>query len=67
MSSIIRPPKGGIIELLSPTDTSKSTGAEIDAFLDSKGEGICALVLDASDDIAERDINIFGVRILISE
>ena len=67
VSSIIRPPKGGIIELLSPTDTSKSTGAEIDAFLDSKGEGICALVLDASDDIAERDINVFGARILISE
>jgi catechol 2,3-dioxygenase-like lactoylglutathione lyase family enzyme len=66
VSSIVRPPEGGIIELLSPVDTSKETGAEIDEFLSSKGEGICALVLDADDDVLERDINIFGTRILIS-
>jgi hypothetical protein len=66
MSSIVRPPQGGIIELVSPIDTSKATGAEIDEFLNSNGEGICCLVLSADGDVPERDINLFGTRILIS-
>ena len=66
VSSIVRPPKGGLIELLSPIDTSRQIGAEIEEFLNSKGEGIFALVLDADSDVRDRDINIFGTRILIS-
>ena len=67
VSSIVRPAKGGIIELLSPVDTSKETGAEVEEFLGSKGEGICALVLAAEGDVADRDITVFGTRILIHD
>jgi len=66
VSSIVRPPQGGIIELASPIDTSKAAGAEIGEFLNSNGEGICCLVLSADDDVPERDISLFGTRILIS-
>ncbi len=66
LSCIIRPPKGGVIELISPVDTSQDTAQKLESFLNDKGEGICALVLDSDENAAQHDFQIFGTRFLIS-
>ncbi|MDA0789915.1 MAG: VOC family protein [Proteobacteria bacterium] len=48
-TALIHPPNGGIIELVSPNDNGKRFSAAVDAFLNEKGEGMYALVLQASD------------------
>lgn len=67
LSVMVRPPQGGAIELVSPTDPSRPVGGEVAAFLNDKGEGICALVLDADGDVVNRDRQVLGTRILIRE
>ena len=64
---LIRPPQGGVIELVSPVDTTQQVASEIDEFLQSKGEGICALVLNAGETIQEQDFELFGTRFLIEK
>ena len=64
---LIRPPQGGVIELVSPVDTTQQVASEIDEFLQSKGEGICALVLNAGETIQEQDFELFGTRFLIAK
>jgi hypothetical protein len=46
---LCRPPKGGVIELVSTVDTSKPFAREIELFLKEKNEGIYAFVLQAED------------------
>ncbi|MDH3678424.1 MAG: VOC family protein [Acidimicrobiia bacterium] len=46
-SVLVRPPKGGVIELVSPTDPTRPLAGEIARFLDRTGEGMFALVLRA--------------------
>lgn len=44
-----RPPKGGLIELVSPADDSRAFSRTIAASLQDRGEGMFALVLQAGD------------------
>ena len=67
LSRLVRPPQGGVIELVSPVDTTQRVASEIDEFLHSKGEGICALVLDAGETAQEQDFELFGTRFLIEK
>lgn len=66
ISCIVRPPKGGLIELVSPIDVSKQPAQELESFLGSKGEGIMALHLSASEDVPQRDFKMFGTSFSIS-
>jgi hypothetical protein len=43
------PPTGGMIELVSPKDTSENFAQSVKAHLDTRGEGMYALVLQAPD------------------
>jgi catechol 2,3-dioxygenase-like lactoylglutathione lyase family enzyme len=79
--AVARPPKGGIIELVSATDPTKPFGGEIERFVKEEHEGIYALVLHAEDPaaaaatLADRGIpmggtdgraaTVFGARIVI--
>ncbi|MBM35740.1 MAG: hypothetical protein CL460_01040 [Acidimicrobiaceae bacterium] len=65
LTRLIRPAQGGVIELLSPIDTTQKVASDIDSFLCSKGEGIYALVLSANDEVKEQDFHLFGTRFLI--
>ena len=67
LSVLVRPAKGGVIELVSPVDTTRGLAAEVADFLDRKGEGICALILEADGDVTIREHDVFGTRILIGE
>ena len=67
LSRLVRPPQGGVIELVSPVDTTQQVASEIDEFLQSKGEGICALVLNAGETTQEQDFELFGTRFLIEK
>lgn len=49
VSVVCRPPQGGVIELVSPVDTSKPFAAAIAGALDERGEGMYALVLSTAD------------------
>jgi hypothetical protein len=64
---VVRPPKGGVIELISPVDSSQETAQELESFLNDKGEGIWALELNADGDVTQDDFQIFGTRFLISK
>ena len=64
---LVRPPQGGVIELVSPVDTTQQVASEIDEFLQSKGEGICALVLNAGETTQEQEFELFGTRFLIEK
>jgi catechol 2,3-dioxygenase-like lactoylglutathione lyase family enzyme len=44
-----RPGSGGLIELVSPTDTARPFGAAVATFLERRGEGMFALVLRTGD------------------
>jgi hypothetical protein len=66
ISCIVRPPKGGLIELVSPIDVSKQPAQELESFLGSKGEGIMALHLSASEDVPQRDFKMFGTSFSVS-
>ena len=61
------PPSGGLIELVSVSDESRPFAGEVSAFLDRKGEGMFALVLESEDPAgsAER-IKAAGVQIKTS-
>ena len=48
-SVICTPPSGGIIELVTVDDPSKTFAASIDSFIATKGEGMYALVLGTDD------------------
>src|SRR5579883_1025223 len=49
-------PRGGSnIELMSPADPSKPLNASLQRFLDRRGEGLFALMLEAPDPNAEAD------------
>ena len=61
----VRPPVGGVIELVSPIDSAQEEAAQVTQFLNDRGEGIAALVLGAQDAVDERDITVFGTRLLI--
>ena len=67
LTCIVRPPKGGVIELISPIDSSQETAHELQAFLNEKGEGIYALELNADEDAPQHDFRIFGTHFLISK
>ena len=43
------PPKGGVIELVSPCDLTRNFAQQIRGFLSTRGEGMYALVLRADD------------------
>ncbi|HBQ03981.1 MAG TPA: hypothetical protein DD646_01505, partial [Acidimicrobiaceae bacterium] len=64
---VIRPAKGGVIELVSPIDGSQGPARELESVLVSKGEGIFALELAANEEVSRRDFEIFGTRFWISE
>lgn len=64
---VIRPAKGGVIELVSPIDVSQGPARELESVLVSKGEGIFALELAANEEVSQRDFEIFGTRFWISE
>ena len=66
LSSTIRPPTGGLIELLSPVDTSREFGLTLEAFLDAKGEGVYGLALDSSDEPKAYELDLFGTKFLIN-
>ncbi len=79
--AVCRPPKGGVIELVSPAETSKPFAKDIELFLTSKGQGMYALVLQADDppsaasllgtrgldfgDDNSGSVRVFGARFLI--
>lgn len=67
LTCVVRPPKGGVIELISPIDSSRETAQEVESFLNEKGEGICALELNADGDVTQHDFQIFGTRFLIAK
>lgn len=52
LSAVVRPPKGGVIELVSAVDTSRPYAAEIERFVKEQGGGLYALALSASDPAA---------------
>ena len=49
LTATCRPPKGGIIELVSVIDSTAPFAAHVARFLERKGEGMFALVLQADD------------------
>lgn len=79
---VCRSPKGGVVELVSPFDTSIPFARDVSEFVEEKGGGIYALVLEADDPttaasvLAERGVefggesgleaSVFGARILLS-
>ena len=67
LTCVVHPPKGGVIELISPIDSSQETAHELQSFLNENGEGIYALELDADGDAPQHDFRIFGTRFLISK
>ena len=67
LTCIVHPPKGGVIELISPIDSSQETAHELQSFLNEKGEGIYALELNADGDAPQHDFRIFGTHFLISK
>jgi len=80
-SAVARPPKGGVIELVSAADTTKPFAQEIEAFVKERHEGMFALVLGADDPAAAasllqgrgvpmdgadgREATVFGARFVI--
>ena len=62
------PPTGGMIELVSPKDTSENFAQSVRAHLDTRGEGMYALVLQAPDvgavsnGLSSRGLNIRQVK-----
>ncbi len=52
----VRAPKGGVIELVSVSDSSRPFAAEIERFLTTGGKGMFALVLRAADRAATRSV-----------
>jgi catechol 2,3-dioxygenase-like lactoylglutathione lyase family enzyme len=78
---LCRPPKGGVIELVSTLDTTKPFARDIELFLKEKNEGIYAFVLHADDPKAAAvflqdngvsvggttglEASVFGARLLI--
>lgn len=52
LSAVVRPPKGGVIELVSPADTRRPYAAEIERFVKEEGGGLYALALGAADPAA---------------
>ena len=63
---VIHPPKGGVIELVSPIDPSSEPSQELQTFLESKGEGVFALEVAAREQVAKHEFEIFGTRFLVS-
>ncbi|MCP5027752.1 MAG: hypothetical protein GY929_15870 [Actinomycetia bacterium] len=79
---VCHPAKGGVIELVSAIDTSIPFAREINQFVEEKGGGIYALVLEVDDPmaaasvLAERGVevgghsgleaSVFGARILLN-
>lgn len=53
-SVICRPPAGGVIELVSPTDTTRPFAQDIADFSRTRGEGMFALVFRADDPTTAR-------------
>ncbi len=49
LCAVVRPPKGGVIELVSATDVSRPLAADIERFVKEEHQGIYALVLHAED------------------
>ncbi len=52
----VHPPKGGVIDLVSPSDTTKAFAREIEATLKERHGGLHALVLDAADPAAVAEV-----------
>jgi catechol 2,3-dioxygenase-like lactoylglutathione lyase family enzyme len=48
-SVLVRPPSGGVIELVSAVDAERPYAKRLAAFLDERGEGLFELVLETSD------------------
>ncbi len=65
LCSTVSPPKGGVIELVSPLNCTRGDAVEIEAFLKSRGQGVCALVLGAIEQAPEQDFCLYGTRFLI--
>ncbi|MEJ2130171.1 MAG: VOC family protein [Gammaproteobacteria bacterium] len=67
-TALCRPPTGGVIELVTPVDERRSFAQSIAEFLQSRGEGMYCLVLQAQDPqaaaaiLAERDVNAAPAR-----
>ncbi|MDH4148848.1 MAG: VOC family protein [Acidimicrobiia bacterium] len=80
-SAICRPPKGGVIELVSAVDSERPFAAAIESFVKEQRHGMYALMLSADDpdaafatlvergatveDAAGRSLLAFGARIII--
>jgi hypothetical protein len=64
-----RPPKGGLIELVSAADSSRAFAGDIERFVKERGEGMYALVLRTADPPAAASklgtSTFFGTRFLI--
>ena len=66
-SAICHPPTGGMIELVSVADGDRSFAKSIDEFLESRGQGMFALVLETedlqktADDLSHRGLNVSAV------
>jgi hypothetical protein len=81
LRAVSRPPKGGVIELVSAVDTTKPFARDIERFVKDDHEGMYALVLRADDPAAalamleargvptggrdSREASVFGTRFLI--
>jgi hypothetical protein len=77
----VRPPKGGVIELVSAADTAKPFARDIERFVKDEHEGMYALILHAVDPAAaasvlqdrgipmggadDREASVFGTRIRV--
>jgi catechol 2,3-dioxygenase-like lactoylglutathione lyase family enzyme len=64
-----RPPKGGVIELVSAHDTGKTFASDIERFEKERGQGMYALVLQTAEPAAAASklgtATFFGTRFLI--
>ncbi len=66
-SAICRPPAGGVIELVSVEDNDRALAQLIEEFLETRGEGMFALVLEtqdlqqAADVLAQRGLNVSNI------
>jgi hypothetical protein len=83
LCAVCRPPKGGVIELVSAVDTTRPFARDIERFVKEEHEGIYALVLHADDPAAAtslleargmrmggssgREASLFGARFLIEQ
>jgi hypothetical protein len=83
LSAVCRPPKGGVIELVSALDSTKPFARDVERFVKEDHEGIYALVLHADDPTAAvsllkargihmggaggREASVFGARFLIEQ